>query len=563
MGVSKLDILYRRLLLTKLFIRGWGRPEDLKRLFEFRKMIGNRERCQNLVSSDYPVHIDKIEEQSDCKILDGHFVSPMAHYVPDIMPVESVIARIIDEMLDTNLILLPLFQFIVPKEWNSKYRPVCIHLAGTGDHHYWRRRTLMARPMIKEARMASLLLENPYYIVRLFTEEMKLMHRYKEMFNVAGNPRTKYGVILLPRLECTGAISAHWNLCLLGSSDSPASASQVAGITGMHHHTWLSFVCLVEMGFPHVGQAGLKLLTSSDPPTLAAQSAGIIGVSHRAQPTFSFLRRSSLKNVSDLFVMGGALVLESAALLHWLEREGYGPLGMTGISMGGHMASLAVSNWPKPMPLIPCLSWSTASGVFTTTDSFKMGQEFVKHFTSNADKLTNLNLVSRTLNLDISNQVVSQKHADCHNSSKTSVSATSEGLLLQDTSKMKRFNQTLSTNKSSYISRNPQSYHLLSKEQRRNGLRKESLIFMKGVMDECTHVANFSVPVDPSLIIVVQAKEDAYIPRTGVRSLQEIWPGCEIRYLEGGHISAYLFKQGLFRQAIYDAFDRFLHKYAN
>ncbi|XP_054539350.1 protein ABHD18 isoform X1 [Pan troglodytes] len=431
MGVSKLDILYRRLLLTKLFIRGWGRPEDLKRLFEFRKMIGNRERCQNLVSSDYPVHIDKIEEQSDCKILDGHFVSPMAHYVPDIMPIESVIAR-----------------------------------------------------------------------------------------------------------------------------------------------------------------------------------------------------RSSLKNVSDLFVMGGALVLESAALLHWLEREGYGPLGMTGISMGGHMASLAVSNWPKPMPLIPCLSWSTASGVFTTgvlsksinwrelekqyytqtvyeeeiihmleycgrwdftmlprlvsnswakaiclpqpprvlglqTDSFKMGQEFVKHFTSSADKLTNLNLVSRTLNLDISNQVVSQKPADCHNSSETSVSATSEGLLLQDTSKMKRFNQTLSTNKSSYTSRNPQSYHLLSKEQRRNSLRKESLIFMKGVMDECTHVANFSVPVDPSLIIVVQAKEDAYIPRTGVRSLQEIWPGCEIRYLEGGHISAYLFKQGLFRQAIYDAFDRFLHKYAN
>nr|XP_007997951.1 protein ABHD18 isoform X4 [Chlorocebus sabaeus] len=400
MGVSKLDILYRRLLLTKLFIRGWGRPEDLKRLFEFRKMIGNRERCQNLVSSDYPVHIDKIEEQSDCKILDGHFVSPMAHYVPDIMPIESVIAR-----------------------------------------------------------------------------------------------------------------------------------------------------------------------------------------------------RSSLKNVSDLFVMGGALVLESAALLHWLEREGYGPLGMTGISMGGHMASLAVSNWPKPMPLIPCLSWSTASGVFTTgvlsksinwrelekqyytqtvyeeeiihmleycgTDSFKMGQEFVKCFTSSADKLTNLNLVSRTLNLDITNQVVSQKPADCHNSSKTSVSATSEGLLLQDTSKMKCFSQTLSTNKSSYTSCNPQSYHLLSKEQRRNNLRKESLIFMKGVMDECTHVANFSVPVDPSLIIVVQAKEDAYIPRTGVRSLQEIWPGCEIRYLEGGHISAYLFKQGLFRQAIYDAFERFLHKYAN
>nr|AAI45213.1 3110057O12Rik protein [Mus musculus] len=307
--------------------------------------------------------------------------------------------------------------------------------------------------------------------------------------------------------------------------------------------------------------------------------------------------RSSLKNVSDLFVMGGALILESAALLHWLEREGYGPLGMTGISMGGHMASLAVSNWPKPMPLIPCLSWSTASGVFTTgvlsksinwrelekqyytqtvyeeeiihmleycgTDSFKMGHEFMNHLPSNADKLTNLNLVSRTLNLDMTDQVVSPKDAKCHKSGKTSISAPSNGQLLQDTAKMECLNQTLSTNKSWFASYNPQSFHLLNREQRRSNRQKESLIFMKGVMDECTHVANFSVPVDPSLIIVVQAKEDAYIPRTGVRSLQEIWPGCEIRYLEGGHISAYLFKQGLFRQAIYDAFERFLHKYAN
>ncbi|KAM4811831.1 protein ABHD18 isoform X2 [Urocitellus parryii] len=289
---------------------------------------------------------------------------------------------------------------------------------------------------------------------------------------------------------------------------------------------------------------------------------------HRYKEMFNYWKpkdqvRSSLKNVSDLFVMGGALVLESAALLHWLEREGYGPLGMTGISMGGHMASLAVSNWPKPMPLIPCLSWSTASGVFTTTDSFKMGQEFVKRFSSSADKLPNLNLVSRTINLDMTDEVVSQKPAECHNSSKTSLSASSEGLLLQDTSKIECLAQTLKTNKRSYTGYSPQSHRLLSKEQRRNHLQKESLIFMKGVMDECTHVANFSVPVDPSLIIVVQAKEDAYIPRTGVRSLQEIWPGCEIRYLEGGHISAYLFKQGLFRQAIYDAFDRFLRKYAN
>ncbi|XP_068136046.1 protein ABHD18 [Hyperolius riggenbachi] len=446
MGMSKLDVLYRRLLLTKLFIQGWGKPEDLKRIFEFRKIIGNREKCQHLVPKDYPVYIDKVEEQTDCKILDGHFTSPLAHYVPDVMPTETVVAR---------------FQFIVPKEWKSKYRPVCIHLAGTGDHFYWRRRTLMARPMLKEAGMASLLLENPYYGYRKPKDQL----------------------------------------------------------------------------------------------------------------------RSSLKNVSDLFVMGGALVLESAVLLHWLEREGYGPLGMTGISMGGHMASLAVTNWPKPIPLIPCLSWSTASGVFTTgvlskavswrelekqyctqtvyedeimhlleycgTDSFKMGQDFVKNFPRSVDSLTHLKLAASLFRFNITQKPLS---AD----SLHSASNNGNRFMFQGDSKVSYGGQTTDV---------ASSHQKQEDTKRREALQRESLLFMKGVMDECTHVGNFSVPVDPSLIIVVQAKEDAYVPRAGVRSLQEIWPGCEIRYIAGGHISAYLFKQGLFRQAIYDAFNRFLQKY--
>lgn len=454
MGVSRLDVFYRRLLLSKLFIGGWGKPEDLKRIFEFRKIIGDRERCKSLVPKDYPVHINKTEDLTDCQIHDGFFISPLEHLVPGILPPEAVKAR---------------FQFIVPKRW-QKNRPVCIHLAGTGDHFFWRRRTLMARPMIKEAGMASLLLENPYYGYRKPKDQL----------------------------------------------------------------------------------------------------------------------RSCLKNVSDLFVMGGALILESTVLLRWLERDGYWPLGMTGISMGGYMASLAVTNWPKPIPLIPCLSWSTASSVFTTgvlskavnwtelekqyainsvyeeeiiklleycgADSFKMVPELLK----NVDSLDHL------LGLSGGHKVGQYSKPQ----TEAEVGGGLEGFQAGEreqrlSSSVNSSGTNLDSLPRNCITHNSHWKKPDSAKPCRPSLHKESISFMKGVMDECTHMANFSVPVDTSLIIVVQAKEDAYIPRTGVLSLQEIWPECEVRYLNGGHISAYLFKQNVFRQAIYDAFTRFCLKYPN
>ncbi|MCL4145389.1 UNVERIFIED_CONTAM: hypothetical protein GTU68_002219, partial [Idotea baltica] len=229
---SRIDQIYRSVLLTKFFTHGWGKPENLRKIFAFRKILSNREHCMKLVDRNHPVTITKEVDHGDHYVIEAQFESPMVQHLPGLIPIESEKAY---------------FQMLLPKRWKTKLKPTCVHLAGTGDHGFWRRRLLMGKPLLQESGIASIIHENPFYGLR--------------------KPKDQ--------------------------------------------------------------------------------------------------KRSSLRNVSDLFIMGGCLVLESIAIFHWAERHGLGPVGITGISMGGHMASLAASSWERPLPIIPCLSWSTASGVFT------------------------------------------------------------------------------------------------------------------------------------------------------------------------------------------------------
>ncbi|XP_037118775.1 protein ABHD18-like isoform X2 [Syngnathus acus] len=230
------------------------------------------------------------------------------------------------------------------------------------------------------------------------------------------------------------------------------------------------------------------------------------------------------------------------------------------------MSSLAVTNWPKPIPLIPCLSWSTASSVFTTgvlskavnwselekqyainsvyeeeiiklleycgADSFKVAQRFAKH------SLEHVLDQPREDNLSVG----------CY-SSAGAKAGIGPGLWIRDGVAGHPLDTLSVDNTKTGLDPLPSDFQA-----------NKSLIGNKADSAPIGR-PSLHIPVDTSLIVVVQAKEDAYIPRTGVLSLQEIWPGCEVRYLNGGHISAYLFKQNVFRQAIYDAFNRFCLKY--
>lgn len=243
------------------------------------------------------------------------------------------------------------------------------------------------------------------------------------------------------------------------------------------------------------------------------------------------------------------------------------------------MASLAATNWPKPLVLVPCLSWSTAAAVFTegvmsqsinwdmletqyfadgnyrerlakmvtiVDESFLAGKNFAQNFKQSLTNLGN----------DVKEIV---EHRACSESivNERDVKRIESDRIAEIYKQIEQLNGESmrhcvpSTNENDDAT---SAIALATKKKAEpidttkvNWWEREALQFMRGVMDECTHLKNFTVPYDTSLITAVCAKEDAYVPRNGCSSLEDIWPGAQVKYLDAGHVSAYVLHQKLIR----------------
>ncbi|UYV63316.1 C4orf29 [Cordylochernes scorpioides] len=365
--LSKLDSAYRSILLSKFFGRGWGKPDHIKKLLKYRVFFADRHKSPQLLDHECSFQIKKVESTMEHVLYEGQFVSPLAHLMPDVLPPESHLAH---------------FQILQPaRPPHGKLRPLCLHLAGTGDH-------------------------------------------------------------LISKNTCQPSF----------------------------------------------------ILT---PAVMVSEQSSFRSMTEKSD------QRSSLHNVSDIFVMGGSLCLESQVLLSWAERNGFGPLAVSGLSMGGHMASIAAGHWHKPLALAPCLSWTTASTVFT--------------------------------------QGV--------------MSAAVPWRLLED--QLKKVPAYLEDILPSF------TYpYKESAEPADTAAPCTARQFMRLIMDEFTHLAGFARPVDPAMAVLVAALHDAYVPpNPSIEPLDQLWAGSELRRLDCGHVAAFILNQAEFRKAILDALEKTARSY--
>jgi len=272
--------------------------------------------------------------------------------------------------------------------------------------------------------------------------------------------------------------------------------------------------------------------------------------------------RSSTRHVTDIFSMGCSLMLEGQFLFSWLESNGYGPLGISGVSLGGHNASLTAAVWQKPLAIIPCLSWSSAAHTFSEgilssqcywdiLQTELQSDQLLKdiHYALDKDEAEIAVILAERL---LTKQTEEQR---VRNESRLQTLNTSVQYLLESL----KNTQLLETLRLTTI------YNSFGERSRIADHEKEKAeLIMRLLFDQFTNLRYYPLPVTASLnsTVVVVAKNDLYIPQPvdkDIFDIREVWPGCELRVVDGGHISAYLTNQMVgkgFRQAIKEAFDK-------
>jgi len=362
--MDHVDLIFRRsLLLSKLFTQSWGYPKILGQIYHFRKNYMGKGLVPELLERKTPkMVITNDWERKGIHYIEGQFRSPLYEYCPELFPAKVEVCH---------------FRGLFPSDRN-KSKGLVIHLAGTGDHTFFRREYGFCHQLLEEG-YGGILIENPFY-----------------------------------------------------GSRKPA------------------------------GQ-------------------------------FS----SSLLNVSDLFVMGGSLMAECGFLLQWAKENGHETLGLSGVSMGGYMASLAASNVHEPIALVPCLSWTTAAPVYTEG--------------ALSEAIPWVTLEKELIDPNYRRQLKEIK--DC-----PWLDMLESDMFDRHTTPGKRF--------------------------------------MWILMEEFTNLSNFPVPFEPSLVKAIIAEEDAYVIRNDVPDLTDIWPGAHVKLVPGvGHVLAYLRNHSLFRQVISETMD--------
>eukprot|EP00794_Sanderia_malayensis_P017387 gene17387-19127_t len=301
--------------------------------------------------------------------------------------------------------------------------------------------------------------------------------------------------------------------------------------------------------------------------------------------------KSGLRYVSDLFVMGAALFFEIITLLSWCERQGYGPLAVHGISMGGHMASISSTGWNKPIGIVPCLSWSTAAPVFTEgvmklSVSWKKLEEQLnsqpqytrllekycpEYANRNTDEMQSYalagNMYDPTVfdakdllqgNLSQSERMKSDYGTD-NQYKNYDVRKKKLGPFafdLESLSSLNNFQTNFLNTFSERLNFDSLKQYSFPSESLPKNISKETVDYLNGILQEFTHLRNYNTPVSGCKIINVFANYDKYVPRDHSSSLAELWPETEIRYIDCGHIIGVLKYQKVFRDAIADALDK-------